>query len=805
MDGALEFLTPTIDRSLALPTAYDPVLVALSVLIASLASYTAFALAERNRAAVTTAEHWGWLSLGAVSLGSGTWTMHFLGMLAFKLPIPVNYDATLTVLSVIPAIAAGAAAFLVVGHSHARKTHAVVGGVLMGTGIGVMHYTGMAALEMDASLYYDPTLFGLSVVLAIILSIGALGLKITIVGEEKNLRIHGAIIASAIVMGTAISAMHYTGMASAYCFAFPGVATGGTDTQSVAISVGFSTVALLGFSMLVGQFGRRLQLIPSLEKEISVRRRVEDELAKSEARFRAFINHSPSKLHIKDLHGRYLLINPMCEELFGVSNAQAHGKTAFDIFSGAIADDFDSHDRKVIETGVPIVAEEIFFSGEKERTFLTVKFPVYDPAGKVVAIGASGIDITEHKQNLAALQTAQKSLEQRVEDRTRQLRESEARFRDIAESSSDWFWEMDANLRFSDFTGNLENIGGVSIEGMLGKTRAELIQPTDEPGKWRKHLDDLNNHRPFRNFQYESRSGNGDRLDVSISGKPVFDDDGVFSGYRGSGTNVTQQVEAELRDKESQLALIIAKEEAETANRAKSEFLANMSHELRTPLNAIIGFSSSMEQGIFGPMENEKYLEYTGDIHASGKHLLDLISDILDVSAIESGKMDLHIEAVDITDTIDAAMRLVAARAREKHLEINVAVDPMLPKIWADERRLKQILLNLLTNAVKFTPPDGAISLNIRAREENFLLTVEDNGIGMSEDEVKIALKTFGRVGSGFVAMTEGTGLGLPLTKRLVEAHKGTLTVDSSPNEGTTVHVCFPLRQSVDQAEPKSA
>jgi len=245
-----------------------------------------------------------------------------------------------------------------------------------------------------------------------------------------------------------------------------------------------------------------------------------------------------------------------------------------------------------------------------------------------------------------------------------------------------------------------------------------------------------------------------------------------------------------------------AKTEAEQANAAKSEFLAHMSHELLTPLNAIIGFSDSIQAQIFGPMENDRYLEYIRDISMSGQHLHDLIKDMLDISAIEAQMLELHETVLGIEKLADMSMRYVKMRAEDKGVRLVLNVTPDLPKLRADERRMKQILINLLTNAVKFTPSNGSVTLQISHPPGNgVLFVVTDTGVGMTEDEKAIAMEQFVQVGRGMEAKHEGVGLGLPLTKQLVELHGGEMTIESTKHVGTTVSVQMPLERSMHEVE----
>lgn len=251
----------------------------------------------------------------------------------------------------------------------------------------------------------------------------------------------------------------------------------------------------------------------------------------------------------------------------------------------------------------------------------------------------------------------------------------------------------------------------------------------------------------------------------------------------------------------------LAKVQAERASEAKTEFLAHMSHELLTPLNAIIGFSETMKQKIFGPIGSAKYEGYIHDIGASGHHLFDLIKDMLDISAIEANKMGLHETNIDIATLVGESVRYVQNRADLKGVTIQTAVDVDPDMIFADERRMKQILINLLTNAVKFTPSQGTVTLQAQTMPLDdpngggLAFSIIDNGIGMSEADIAKALEHFGQVRRGEVSEHEGVGLGLTLTRELTELHGGTFAIASVPNEGTTVTVSFPRERSVNSQD----
>jgi signal transduction histidine kinase len=237
-----------------------------------------------------------------------------------------------------------------------------------------------------------------------------------------------------------------------------------------------------------------------------------------------------------------------------------------------------------------------------------------------------------------------------------------------------------------------------------------------------------------------------------------------------------------------------AKELAESANRAKSQFLANISHELRTPLNAVIGFSDIISKQLLGPIENPKYVEYSNDINESGIHLLEIINDILDLSKAEAGKLELTLREISVPKSIEECIKVVSKRAQDNNLTIISDIPDKLPAIIADRMRFKQIVLNLLSNAVKFTGDGGIISIIARVRKvsdliDEFTIIIKDTGIGMSQEELDIAFKSFQQIDSGLNRKYEGTGLGLPLTKKLVELHGGGIELISAPGQGTSVIV----------------
>ena len=230
---------------------------------------------------------------------------------------------------------------------------------------------------------------------------------------------------------------------------------------------------------------------------------------------------------------------------------------------------------------------------------------------------------------------------------------------------------------------------------------------------------------------------------------------------------------------------------AEEGNRSKSEFLANMSHELRTPLNAINGFSEIMLKQMFGPLGDDRYQEYVRDILSSGQHLLALINDILDMSKIEAGKLQLQTELIYPDEIVEQCARLMRGRAQEAGLELKMELGD-LPRIEADPRAIKQVILNLLSNAVKFTPEGGRVEISAHPHEEGVKVRVSDSGIGIADEDIPRLARPFEQIESQHSKSHQGSGLGLALSKSLVEMHGGTLDIDSSIGEGTTIVFTLP-------------
>jgi len=334
------------------------------------------------------------------------------------------------------------------------------------------------------------------------------------------------------------------------------------------------------------------------------------------------------------------------------------------------------------------------------------------------------------------------------------------------------------NSRFASLLKLPFDLAGASLQQIL-QHQAERgdFGPADDPAREARERGE----RFYRNLPSvtERTTAAGSVLQIRRRAMP---DGGVVSLY----SDITERKAAEAKMDQARL-------QAELANRAKGDFLANMSHELRTPLNAIIGFSEVLATEVLGPVADQRQLEYIKDIHSSGLLLLSIINDVLDMSKIEAGKLELAKERVIVQSVITEAVRMVSERARTAKVRLVTSLPPGDLGVWGDERAIKQIMLNLLSNAVKFSLEGNRV--NIRASlagEDHLLLEVEDYGIGMSPEEIERALQPFGQAKAATTRTHGGTGLGLPIAKGLAEAHGGTLVIESRPEKGTLVRVVLP-------------
>jgi len=466
--------------------------------------------------------------------------------------------------------------------------------------------------------------------------------------------------------------------------------------------------------------------------------------------------------YVADTNGRILFANEALRRLAQNLGGDAEA-------DGGIACVLPLHEVLIdaVANNGPVRREDVYNVNGGVLYLTSEHRPLHDAQGRITAVGGTFHDST--REASAALDAIA----------------ARERFRDIARLVSDWLWETDADFNLTYVSARAMEILGLHTHHMIGRSLFSLgaFQSSDANVK----LPTESTRSPFRNAMFAMPAANGNTCLFQLSGIPVFNEArGAFVGFRGTARDVTDITAREA-------ALMAAKDMAEVANRSKGEFLANMSHELRTPLNAIIGFSEIMDRGTFGALGSDRYQGYVRDIIRSSRHLLGIINDILEAAKMEAGKLDLDEEEIEVVAVAREITQLLAEQAAQANLTVTVEADEGLPRLYADPRRLRQILLNLISNAIKFTPPDGRVTLEIHCTASGRMaLVVADTGIGIAASDLSKVLTPFGQVEGSLNRRHEGTGLGLPLSKALVELHGGELRIDSAPGQGTRITIAFP-------------
>ncbi|MCW8834961.1 MAG: PAS-domain containing protein [Rhodospirillales bacterium] len=515
-----------------------------------------------------------------------------------------------------------------------------------------------------------------------------------------------------------------------------------------------------------------------------------------------FFSDSMTCFALLDPDFNFIRVNDAYAKAGARSVEEFIGKNHFDLYPSNARAIFE----KVLATKTPYesFARPFEYADHPEwgTSYWDIKIqPILDDDDEVEMLALSLNNVTAREKAEQEVREANRELERRVEERTKELRESEAetaqtrqRLIDAIESISEAFVLYDANDRLILCNNKYREFYPKTAPAIMeGATFEELVDAYIASGENADALADPAGWKRQRLEEHQKSKGN--------TIQRLTDGRWLQVSERRTGEGGTVSIRTDITEqKQVEMALSAAKTQLEVANRAKSEFLATMSHELRTPLNAIIGFSDYIRQEIGGPVGNNRYRGYLDDIHDSGQHLLTLINDILDVSAIEANALELHEERIALQKTLDASIRLMGPRAEKQGVNIVSDVSADLPDIFGDGRRLRQVLLNLLSNAVKFSDAGGEIKVSTRQETDGSLVvSIADQGAGMDAMEIEKAKEPFGRVGT---RQTEGTGLGLPLSLALMELHGGTITIESEKGVGTTVTTRLPVGRVLPQDGP---
>lgn len=496
-------------------------------------------------------------------------------------------------------------------------------------------------------------------------------------------------------------------------------------------------------------------------------------VALKSADIKQFLDMSADIMCTAELDGCMLRMNPAFAKLLGYEPYQLIGKMLIDFvepmdrpairdaFLGLADDTFDGVD-SYIQGAIELECRVLNAQGDAHWINWRIK-------RENAALFCLGRDITAFKAHEAALAR-----------REQQLSEAQA----LAHMGH-WRWEVGAaTIEWSD---EIYNIFGVSKDSFL---------PTMESINALIHRRDLGHlYQAFQRaiiqqndyeMDFRVMTAAGTMRTIRCEGLCELDHEGEVIALYGIMQDITQQTE-------HARALLEAKETAETAYASKSRFLANMSHELRTPLNAIIGFSDLISKQMLGPLGNDRYLDYINGIKESGQHLLDLITDILDMSKIEAGKYDLTLENVSLNHSIKSAVQMMEGRAIDGQLMLSSHLPDDEVVLRADRRAIKQIIINLLSNAIKFTEAGGHVDVSLQRQGDVAVIQVRDTGIGIPAHKIADVTKPFEQVSNAFTRKHEGSGLGLTITKELTELHRGQMIIDSKLGMGTAITVRLPI------------
>lgn len=508
----------------------------------------------------------------------------------------------------------------------------------------------------------------------------------------------------------------------------------------------------------------------------------EEQISIRDGELRHFLNLSNDLLGVYFRDGRFARVNYAFNRVLGFSDAELKTFPFISLIHPDDKADAERHLSRVasaprdVETRADFSARSKCKDGEIKWLEWIVK-----SIGDHIYIVAR--DITQSKQHEAALRRR----EQQLDEAQRLAR------------MGHWRWAVNQDkIEWSDQIYRIFGADPESFKPTLENINARLLKR--DVGRIYQVFQRALEEKKDYDFEFRLRLLSGEIRYIRCEGSCEVDaESGAIVALFGVMQDITERT---MHEK----ALREAKEAAESAYAAKTRFLANMSHELRTPLNAIIGFSEMMQRQLLGPLGNERYLDYIGGIRESGEHLLDLITDILDMAKIEAGKYDLQLETLNIVKIIGLALHMMEGRAHESQVTLRTEnLRDNSVQIVADRRALMQILLNLLSNAVKFTQSGGFVEVSFEKQLGGVAITVSDNGIGIPPEKLSAVTKPFEQVDSELTRKHEGTGLGLAITKDLTELHGGSIEIHSQPGKGTSVTVFFPDRAAITSEKESEA
>lgn len=746
---------------------FAPWLVVLSLGIAIFASFMAFQIASYAAHSKTAVGRHLSLLTGGIALGGGVWSMHFIGMLAFELCTVVEYNWRITVFSMLPALAASWVAMSLITRATIDIKRLILGGILVGTGIGTMHYVGMAAMTMSLLLRYDLFTFLVSILVAVILAILALSIRFgldTVVHHQLTTLTKTSI--ASVVMGMAITGMHYTGMAAARFVRPPGFEFSEQSSEiSMFLAMGVTLITIIIISLV-------------LVANLAVRYRDTSVKATyNERRLLATMDSALDSIISINERGIITSINKTVEQLLGWRSVQLLGSNVRMILPNSpyneqkkgFQDFLTRRDGLIVSSGRE--TEVLHKNGEL--------IPV--------RIGVGHVE-TEHENLFVAFISDLRERNKMEAD----LRENEAKFRSLIGNIPGIAYRClnQKNWPMAFVSDEIEHITGYPAADFLlphpKRSFTDFYYADDLPAIM---ACDTNEEKGFQ-LEYRIIDRHGQIKWLLEFGRKITSHDGSQIWLDGFIMDISQR-----REMEEQL--VQAKEVAEAAAASRAAFLANMSHEIRTPMNAVIGFSDILLESVL-TFEQQKYVN---TINQSAKSLMHLLNDVLDSAKLDRGKVDLEFREFSLVEELDAVVSTLWLQAKNKgvHFELQFA-DKLSHFYSGAPDRLRQVLTNLIGNAVKFTEQGNIViavdllEIDSDSKQHLIQFAIQDTGIGMTPEQLTNVFEAFSQADASMSRRFGGTGLGTTISKQLVELMGGEIKASSELGKGSTFSFTLPLK-----------
>ena len=743
---------------------YVTALVILSVGIAMFASYMGFQVATLAASTKNNLRRHFSLLSGSIALGGGVWSMHFIGMLAFELCTTVTYGWQLTLLSLFPAIAASWTALHYLTKENIRHHQLLLGAVLMGSGIGAMHYIGMAGMEMATLLRYDIDIFLLSIVVAVSLSYLSLWAKFKLKDSwGKHSSETKQNVVAGIVMGAAISGMHYTGMAAARFVMPPGFEESsqtGDISMYLALAISMITLSIIGIVLAT-------TLILKYKDITTI-------ATYNEKRLKATIDNSIDGIVTVNKAGIIISANASIEKILSWSEQELVGQNINVIMPEEHKMLHEAYIQRKLESnniGTTGVGRELEVVNKQGR-----RIPV--------RIGIGHVELDDEHLFIGFIS----DLRQRIE-MEQALRQNEGKFRSLISN-------------IPGIAYRCENTAGLpmvfmsdAVELLTGYPASDFVMPNPKrsftslfyPEDLERITKDRTEGDTNTAIEYRIKDRDGQIKWMLEYCREVHCEDGNTTYLDGLIMDITNR-------KQMEEALVLAKNKAEAAAETRAAFMANMSHEIRTPMNAIIGFSDLLlEENL-----SKEQTSFMNTIHQSAQSLLHIINDVLDSAKLEKGELNLEYRNFALVDVIDSVISTFGLQAQKKGLELVLNYHPSIPEfVHGVPERIRQVLINLIGNAVKFTEK-GKVEIEVKVGSEGRVqFNIRDEGIGMTQEQLEKVFDPFTQADASMSRKYGGTGLGTTISKQLVELMGGEISVTSKKGVGS----CFTFELELVCAE----